>query len=133
VRYAAIVLGSCLFIGYADSLLSIAAGVDVPTLGLSGVVMTMMTLLAFLLPKARVRCFLWLLVFVRTIPIPVWLLALGYGAGDVYHVFTDEEGSGVNFLAHVAGAAYGYLVGAIFLQERKVEVRQLAREAGVCA
>ena len=129
--YIMIVLGASLFIGYADALMSLAAGDDVPTLGLSGVVMTMMTLLAFLLPRARVRCFLWFFVLVRTVPIPVWLLACWYVAGDVYRVLGEDEGSQVNFVAHVAGAAFGFLIGAIFLQQRKTEVRLLARAAGV--
>ena len=131
--YVAIVLGSSLFIGCSYALMSILAGEDVPTLGLSGVVMTMMTLLAFLLPKAKIRCFAWFVFFFWTIPVPVWLLALWYVGHNVSAVLTPNEGSTVNFLAHVAGAAFGYLVGVLFFQDRKTEVRQLARVGGVYA
>jgi hypothetical protein len=61
--------------------------------------MTMMTLLAFLLPKAKVRC-----LRDRRVRLEI------------------------NF-AHVAGAAFGFR--RTVLQERKAEVPQLARDAGV--
>ena len=127
VAFTGVVIGSCLFSGVWFSLVSIAGGENIPTLGLSGVVMTMMGLLAYLLPGANIRCVVWYLIGFFRIGLPVWLLAAWYVGWDVYDLFNTEGFSSTNFLAHVTGAAFGYLVGVFLFAERK----QIAHESAL--
>lgn len=59
-----------------------------PTLGLSGVVMGMIALFVFFIPRARISCFLWLIWFYRRFAVPAWLLAAWYIGWDVYAELT---------------------------------------------
>jgi len=129
--FLAVFLGSCLFNGAVYSIVSMSDGQDIPTIGLSGIVMTMMALLAFLIPFVRIRCFVWIILVFRTIGLPAWLLALWYVSWDLYYLLTVGGNSGVNFSAHVSGAAFGILVGAFFCQKRKDQLRWMARQAMV--
>lgn len=70
-------------------------------LGASGAVMAVVALCAFNYPTRRLL--LWLVV-----PIPMWLLALLYVAGDVSGIARDPDG-GVAYAAHLGGAAFGAL------------------------
>jgi membrane associated rhomboid family serine protease len=97
-----------------------------PTVGLSGVVMGVMALFTFFLPQGRIRCFLWAFVFVRRFALPAWLLVFWYVGWDVYALFTEGERSNINLIAHVSGAAIGYLLGVLFFRRHWHEVRHLA-------
>ncbi|MBU1191359.1 MAG: rhomboid family intramembrane serine protease [Gammaproteobacteria bacterium] len=97
----------------------------VPTVGLSGVVMGMMAMFAFFLPLGRIKCFLWFLVIIRIIPVPAWILAGWYIGWDVLALLRSEEMDGVNIIAHVSGAAIGYMLGVLFFRARRAEVRAL--------
>jgi membrane associated rhomboid family serine protease len=90
-----------------------------PTIGLSGVVMGVIGLFAYLAPTARIRCVLWLLVFWRVLRVPAWILALWYVGWDVYSLMHNDGSSHVNFVAHVSGAALGYLSGLVLFRKRK--------------
>jgi len=96
----------------------------VPTLGLSGVVMGVIGLFVYLAPAARIRCFLWLLVFWRVLRIPAWLLATWYVGWDVYNLTHGDGSSHINLVAHVSGAALGLLAGLVFFRSRKEWVRE---------
>lgn len=90
-----------------------------PTLGLSGVVMGMIGLFVFLLPTARIRCFFWLLVIVRILRVPAWVLAAWYVSWDVFQWFYTQGESNVNVVAHVSGAVLGLLVGVVFYRNKR--------------
>jgi membrane associated rhomboid family serine protease len=121
-----LIIGSTIFIGVADSLMGASLGRDIPTLGLSGVVTTMIALLAFLLPRGRIRCvFLWMPFFKR-LPVPVWLAAAWFVGSDVWDFFALVDTGGVNVLAHVMGGAFGYLAGVMFF--RPVDDMEFAAE-----
>lgn len=90
-----------------------------PTLGLSGVVMGMIGLFVFLLPTAKIRCFFWFLVIVRVLRVPAWFLAGWYIGWDVFQLYKAESGSDINLVAHVSGAAIGFLIGIIFYRHRR--------------
>ncbi len=85
--------------------------------------MGMMALFTFFLPRGNIRCLLWIIVLIRTIAVPAWLLAAWYIGWDVYALFHDAEQSGINVVAHVSGAALGYLAGVAFFRKRRAEVR----------
>ena len=113
------VLVSSLIIGYTDSIVSTLLDDHHWSLGLSGVVMGMMGLFAYLLPRGRIRCYYWFIVIFGSIAVPGWILAAWYIGGDIYQLFTRDEYGGVNVLAHVTGGIAGYLYGFFFLKKAR--------------
>lgn len=100
-----------------------------PTVGLSGVVMGMIALFVFFIPWARVKCILWLVVFYRRFAVPAWLLATWYIGWDIYALYSKAGNPGVNLVAHVSGAAIGFLVGVIFFRAKRHWAQELVEEA----
>ena len=98
-----------------------------PTMGLSGVVMGMIGVFVFLMPKINIRCFLWFFVIFRIVKVPAWLLAAWYVSWDIYALYFAEGQSAINFIAHVSGATIGFGLGLIFLVERKEEIQEEMR------
>ena len=84
------------------------------TVGLSGVVTGMIGLFAFLLPHGRIRCYYWFVIFIGSVAVPAWALALWYIGGDIYKLFAYDDHGIVNVMAHVSGGIAGYLFGANF-------------------
>lgn len=108
----------------AYSLAMVNVNEALPTLGLSGVVMGMIGVFVFLMPKINIRCFLWFFVIFRVVKVPAWILAAWYVGWDVYALYFSEGQSAINFIAHVSGATLGFGLGLIFLVERKEEIRK---------
>ena len=119
VGFAVFILVSSLIIGYTDSIVSTLIDDHHWSLGLSGVVMGMMGLFAYLLPRGKIRCYYWFIVIFGSIAVPGWILAAWYIGGDVYQLFTRDEYGGVNVLAHVTGGIAGYLYGFFFLKKAR--------------
>ncbi|WP_317932562.1 rhomboid family intramembrane serine protease [Halioxenophilus sp. WMMB6] len=85
-----------------------------PTLGLSGVVMGLMALTACIYPLKKMAVFVWILLFITTIRIPVFILVGFYVLTDVYGMaYLMDEGD-VNYVAHVAGAITGIAFSILF-------------------
>jgi membrane associated rhomboid family serine protease len=105
------------------SIYSLAQADPLPSVGLSGVVMGAMALFVFFLPKVRIRCILWLLVFLWRPAVPAWLLVGWYAGVDIYHLFSGEASGGINLVAHVTGAALGYGIGLVFFRAKRAEIR----------
>jgi len=99
-----------------------------PTLGLSGVVMGIIALFTYFLPTARIRCFLWLIIFFRRFSLPAWLLALWYIGWDVYSQATGSGDPGVNLVAHLSGVAIGLSIGVAFFREKRHWAHDLVEE-----
>lgn len=97
-----------------------------PTVGLSGVVMAMIALCAYFLPRGRIHCFFWIFVFIRRFSLPIWVFALWFVGWDIFNLFNADEKSGINFVAHVSGAGLGYLTGMLLFRQRREEVRSIA-------
>lgn len=104
-------------VAYSYSML----GVDdaLPTIGLSGVVMASMTALAVMQPTAKIRCFLWFVVFFKIFRIPALLLAVWYIGWDLYEMNLYGNDSHINYVAHVSGAGIGTIFGVVFLIFRR--------------
>lgn len=117
--FAAMILALAIGTHFCYSLSQAMATSPMPTIGLSGVVMGIIGLFAYLAPTARIRCVLWLLVFWRVFRVPAWILALWYVGWDVYNLTHNNGSSHVNFVAHVSGAALGYLSGLVLFRKRK--------------
>lgn len=124
-----IIVGSLLYFGI---LITLALGTHavyslallgqpeaLPTLGLSGVIMGTVALFAFFIPRAKIRCFIWLLVFFRRISIPAWILALWYIGWDIYAQVSGAGNAQVNLIAHLSGVAIGLTIGMLFFRAKR--------------
>ena len=131
--FIAFILISSLIIGVTDSVVSTLMDNHHWTLGLSGVVMGMMGLFAYLLPHGKIRCYYWIIVLFGSIAIPGWMLAVWYIGGDIYVLFTADEYGGVNVLAHVAGGISGYLFGFFFLKKARSRASVLQHDFDAAA
>ena len=98
-------------------------GDPTPTIGLSGVVMGVMAMMAWFLPRVRVRCLLWFLFIVRIVLVPAWLFVGWYIGWDAWRLFSGADSGGVNLVAHVSGGMLGVLLGQWFFQERRRRLR----------
>lgn len=124
LTFVFIILAMAVSTGLAYSFSVAGAPEAVPTVGLSGVVMGMMALLAVLAPRIKIRCFFWLLFLVRFFSLPALFLASWYVGWDIYNLATQDS-SGINLVAHVSGAASGALVGIIYWLLRPEYVRHI--------
>lgn len=103
------------------------AGIEnsVPTIGLSGVVMGTLAALAVLAPLSRIKCFFWFLLFFRTFSLPTLLIAFWYIGWDLFEMNRFGLDSGINYVAHVSGAATGALFAVVMvLAERQRRAKQ---------
>lgn len=107
-------------LAYSISLFDVADAL--PTLGLSGVVMGMIGMFAYLMPTVKIRCFMWFIIFVRILRIPAWILAAWYIGWDIYNLNHSVNQSNINFVAHVSGAGIGFVLGLIFFRSRREEI-----------
>jgi membrane associated rhomboid family serine protease len=119
LSFASLVLLVALVTGAFTSISAMSSGIEVSSVGLSGVVMAMIGLSAYLLPRARIRCYYWFVVLFGSIAVPVWVLALWYLGGDIYALFAFENHGAINVMAHVTGGLTGYLFGLLFLKKAR--------------
>ncbi len=123
LMYTVIILITALSTNIAYTLAS-GSGAP-PTVGLSGIVMGMMALLAVAVPAVRIRCFLWILLYFKVLRIPALLLALWYIGWDVYNIQMDSE-STTNYVVHISGAFTGAFVGLFYWLTRGDYLRGLS-------
>jgi membrane associated rhomboid family serine protease len=127
LRYLGVLLAISVACSVSYSLFSIGS-TPIPTLGLSGVVTGMIGLAAYMMPRARIRTFVWFFTFARNVYIPAWILALFYIGGDLITLLGSGNSGGVNVVAHVSGGISGYLIGRFWLREQKAELRDALEE-----
>jgi len=127
LRYALIFGSLAIGTHLSYSLAMMNVNEALPTLGLSGVVMGMIGVFVYLMPKVNIRCFLWFFVIFRIVKAPAWLLAAWYVSWDIYALYFSEDQSAINFIAHISGATIGFGLGLIFLVERKEEIDEEIR------
>ncbi|MCG8489703.1 MAG: rhomboid family intramembrane serine protease [Chromatiales bacterium] len=96
-----------------------------PTVGISGVVSGVMALFVYFLPRTKIRCFFWFIVFFKRFSISAWFFVAFFVGWDIFYLFNDEGSSNINFAAHVGGAMVGYLLGLILFRRQKREVNQI--------
>lgn len=123
IWFLAFILVDSWFIGITGSVAAAAAGNHYWTLGLSGIVMGMMGLFAYLLPKGKIKCYYFFIVIFGSIAIPGWMLAAWYIGGDVVKLIADDDHGVVNVMAHVMGGLGGYLFGLAFLRKVREDAR----------
>ncbi|MDH5456567.1 MAG: rhomboid family intramembrane serine protease, partial [Gammaproteobacteria bacterium] len=117
IWYVAFVLVDSWFIGLTGSMAAAATDQHYYTLGLSGVVMGMMGLFAYLLPRGKIKCYYFFIIIFGSVAVPAWVLTAWYLGGDIFTLLTRDDYGSVNVLAHVMGGIGGYLFGLLFLRE----------------
>lgn len=126
LAFCLFVLGSSVATSLAYSYATLGLDDAMPSIGLSGVVMAAIAALGVMLPYARIRCFLWFLLLVRVFRIPAILLAFWYVGWDIFGVSQHGTQSGIDYVAHVSGAALGALLGVYFVFFKKRVVEEAA-------
>lgn len=98
--------------GIAAALAQYAAdpGSVIPTVGASGAIAGVMGAYLLMFPKARVDIFIFLIIFIRIIPVPAWIML---GLWFVLQFFgglgADPSNGGVAYWAHAGGFVAGLL------------------------
>ena len=95
----------------------------IPSLGLSGVVMGVIGMSGYLMPRARIKVLMGWGVFLKNIYIPAWMLAAWYIGWDTWNMMTLDDNGGVNLVSHVSGGIGGYLIGLFWLKNTKREIQ----------
>ncbi len=123
--FIAVIIAISIFSGVFSSMAAGLIGEHYATLGLSGVVMGMIGLYAYVLPSGRIRCYYWFIVIFGSVAVPAWALAVWYIGLDVYNLFANADNGVVDVMAHVTGGAAGYLYGVTFLGARRREIQAM--------
>lgn len=123
-RFISILLFISLVSGISYSLSVIASENALPSLGLSGIVMGMIGLSAFLMPRAKIKVFWWYIFFWKTFYVPAWAVAIAYIGYDFCVLLFADNFHGINIVAHVAGGIAGYGYGYLWLKERREEISE---------
>lgn len=110
------------------SLFSLAEGTNIPGLGLSGVVMGVIGMAAYLMPHARINTLVWFILPIMRIAIPAWFMALWFIGFDAWELLSEGMTQGVNLIAHVSGGVVGYFIARYFFKARKEEVQDELNE-----
>ena len=105
-------------IGFFDYGLATWARDPLPSLGLSGVVMGMLGLYAYLLPKVKIRFFYWFMFSVGTIGFPGWVVMAWYLGWDLTRQLSGTQ-STTNYIAHISGAVLGVLLGLLLFRQKR--------------
>jgi membrane associated rhomboid family serine protease len=128
VLLAGAVVVLSLGIGTFDHVISHWEGHVGPSLGLSGVVMGMLGLFAYFVPRAKIRFFFWFMLSVGTVGVPAWFVALWYMGWDLFDQLIGVP-SRTNFVAHLAGAVFGMLIGVTVFRNKRGWAKDLVFES----
>lgn len=83
----------------------------IPVVGASGAITGVMGGYLLLFPKAKVNIFIFLIVFIRILPIPAWImLGLWFGLQLFNGITGDISGGGVAYWAHAGGFIVGFVL-----------------------
>lgn len=83
----------------------------IPTVGASGAIAGVMGGYLLLFPKAKVDIFIFLIVFIRIVPIPAWImLGIWFGLQVINGLGADISAGGVAYWAHAGGFVIGFVL-----------------------
>ncbi len=83
----------------------------IPVVGASGAIAGVMGGYLLLFPKAKVDIFIFLVIFIRILPIPAWImLGLWFGLQLFNGLTGDASGGGVAYWAHAGGFIVGFVL-----------------------
>ena len=101
----------------------------VPSLGLSGVVMSVMTLAAWFAPQVRIKFFFFYFLFFGVVSWPLWGVAGWYVFWDLWNNYFYGKWSYINHVAHLAGAVFGLILGiTVFRHKRHWAQEHIVRD-----
>jgi membrane associated rhomboid family serine protease len=89
------------------------------SLGLSGVVMSMLALAACFAPKVKIRFFYFFFLFFGVLSWPLWSVAAWYVFWNLWDYHFWRDWSYVDYAAHLAGAAMGLILGVTLFREKR--------------
>lgn len=83
----------------------------IPTIGASGAIAGVMGGYLLMFPKAKVDILIFLIIFIRIIPIPAWImLGLWFGLQLFNGIGSDAMAGGVAYWAHAGGFVIGFVL-----------------------
>ena len=117
-----------LLCGVLASVAHIMFGPDstIPTVGASGAISGIMGAYMVLYPKVRVQTLLIIIIYIRVIPLPAWVLLAYWFFLQVVggSVALGGSGGGVAFWAHVGGFAAGVALVKLFEKRKLVTAKR---------
>jgi membrane associated rhomboid family serine protease len=104
-----------------------------PMIGASGAIAGVLGAYLLIYPRANVHVFLWIVIFVRMITIPAWIvLGVWFGLQLLSGLIADPDDAGVAFWAHVGGFAAGMIL-IVLLKPRGIALWQEPRTSAFVA
>jgi membrane associated rhomboid family serine protease len=128
-QYFLILLALAVITSISYSLFSVLTSDNIPSLGLSGVVMGVIGLAAYMMPKAKIVTYIWFVTYLKNHYVAAWVLALWYIGWDILDLFSSGQNTGINLISHVSGGVSGYLIGYFFLNKQKIAIKDDLDEA----
>lgn len=116
-----------LLAGVAAAAVHIWTAMDspVPTIGASGAVSGIMGAYLVLYPRVRIQTLFVILIFIRIIPVPAWLvLGQWFVLQFLYGATLPTTGGGVAFWAHVGGFVTGVALIKLFEKPKLVGAKK---------
>ena len=112
-RYLVFYLGCGFLAALAQAFLNPAS--QIPMVGASGAISGVIGGYLLLYPRANIRVFYWVLLFIGTMMVPAYLV-LGIWLLEQVLLFPDsmKEAGGVAIAAHLGGFAGGFLLTPLF-------------------
>ncbi len=113
----------------AGAQIAIDPGAVVPMVGASGAISGVMGAYLVLYPRARVNMLFIIIIFIRVIPLPAWLVLLYWIGLQVLSAWPDlvgierEVSAGVAFMAHIGGFVAGMLLIKLFENDTLIDER----------
>ncbi|MGE0870198.1 MAG: rhomboid family intramembrane serine protease [Kofleriaceae bacterium] len=98
----------------------------IPMVGASGAISGVMGAYLRLYPRVRVNMLFIIVIFIRVIPLPAWLVLLYWIGLQVLMAFGDTAG-GVAVMAHIGGFVAGAVLVTVFANDRRVAIRTYER------
>jgi rhomboid family protein len=107
----------------------------VPTVGASGAISGVLGAYLVLYPRARVNMLFWIVIFIRVIPLPAWVVLIWWFALQVLQGLPQlsplrpEISGGVAVWAHVGGFVAGVILVKLFENRALVAERKAVHDA----
>ena len=88
----------------------------IPLIGASGGIAGILGAYIMLYPRATIKVFMWIIIFVRLVNTPAWIV-LGFWIGGQFIAVPEalaNQGGGVAYFAHIGGFIAGVILAGLF-------------------